>query len=214
MDGCRGPASPIRRLAENPEVIDPEAAIPRITTERLVLREWREADREPFAAMNADPRVMEHFPSTLTRAESDAMIDRIVARWRRDGHGLWAVERTEDGKFLGFTGLASPADAPDLPPFVEIGYRFAVPAWGHGYASEAARAAVGWGFEILGLEEIASWTAASNTRSQAVMRRIGMTHDSADDFDHPRLPEGHRIRRHVMYRLRRPAPPGVLPAAS
>jgi RimJ/RimL family protein N-acetyltransferase len=191
-------------LAENPEVIDPEAAIPRITTERLVLREWREADREPFAAMNADPRVMEHFPSTLTGAESDALIDRIVGRWRRDGHGLWAVERTEDGAFLGFTGLASPTDAPDLPPFVEVGYRFAVPAWGHGYASEAARAAVGWGFEILGLEEIASWTAASNTRSQAVMRRIGMTHDAADDFDHPRLPEGHRIRRHVMYRLRRP----------
>jgi RimJ/RimL family protein N-acetyltransferase len=193
-------------LAESPEVSDPEAAIPRITTERLVLREWREADREPFAAMNADPRVMEHFPSTLTRAESDAMIDRILARWRRDGHGLWAVERTEDGAFLGFTGLASPTDAPDLPPFVEIGYRFAVPAWGHGYASEAARAAVGWGFEVLGLDEIASWTAASNTRSQAVMRRIGMTHDPADDFDHPRLPEGHRIRRHVMYRLLRPEP--------
>jgi ribosomal-protein-alanine N-acetyltransferase len=198
-------------LAENPWVIDPEAAIPRIPTERLVLREWREADREPFAAMNADPRVMEHFPSTLTGAESDAMIDRIVARWRRDGHGLWAVERTDDGAFLGFTGLASPTDAPDLPPFVEIGYRFAVPAWGHGYASEAARAAVGWGFEVLGLDEIASWTAASNTRSQAVMRRIGMTHDPADDFDHPRLPEGHRIRRHVLYRLRRPEP---LPAGS
>jgi RimJ/RimL family protein N-acetyltransferase len=193
-------------LAENPWVIDPEAAIPRIPTERLVLREWREADREPFAAMNADPRVMEHFPSTLTGAESDAMIDRIVARWRRDGHGLWAVERTDDGAFLGFTGLASPTDAPDLPPFVEIGYRFAVPAWGHGYASEAARAAVGWGFEVLGLDEIASWTAASNTRSQAVMRRIGMTHDPADDFDHPRLPEGHRIRRHVLYRLRRSEP--------
>jgi RimJ/RimL family protein N-acetyltransferase len=193
-------------LGQNPAVIDPAAAIPRIATERLVLREWHEADREPFAAMNADPRVMEHFPSTLTRGESDAMIERIVARWRRDGHGLWAVERTEDGAFLGFTGLASPTDAPDLPQFVEVGYRFAVPAWGHGYASEAAGAAVTFGFEVLGLEEIASWTALSNTRSQAVMRRIGMTHDPADDFDHPRLPEGHPIRRHVMDRLRRPAP--------
>jgi ribosomal-protein-alanine N-acetyltransferase len=144
----------------------------------------------------------------LTLAESDALVDRIVDRWRRDGHGLWAVERTEDSAFLGFTGLAGADGSPGVPQLVEIGYRFAVPAWGHGYATEAARAAVAWGFEVLGVGEIASWTAVSNIRSQAVMRRIGMTHDPADDFDHPRLPEGHPLRRHVMYRLRRP---GSLP---
>jgi ribosomal-protein-alanine N-acetyltransferase len=180
------------------------AVIPRLATERLLLREWREADRKPFAALNADPHVMKHFPSTLSRAESDALVDRIVDRWRCDGHGLWAVERSANGVFLGFTGLAGLDDSPGMPPFVEIGYRFAVPAWGHGYATEAARAAVAWGFEVLGVGEIASWTAVSNMRSQAVMRRIGMTHDQADDFDHPRLPEGHPLRRHVMYRLRRP----------
>ena len=182
---------------------DAPAGIPRLVTERLLLREWRDADREPFAALNADPRVMEHFPSALTRPESDALVDRIVGHWRDDGLGLWAVERTADGVFLGFTGLAAPVGG-DMPPFVEVGWRFAVDAWGHGYATEAARAAVGWGFDVLGLEEIASWTTVANARSQAVMVRIGMTHDPADDFDHPRLPEGHPQRRHVLYRLRRP----------
>lgn len=186
---------------------DDPTAIPRLVTERLLLREWHDADREPFAEMNADPRVMEHFPSVLSRAESDDLVDRIVAHWAEEGHGLWAVERVEDGAFLGFTGLARPSGPPDMPPFVEVGWRFAVDAWGHGYATDAARAAVAWGFETLGLDEIASWTTRGNVRSQAVMRRIGMTHDPADDFDHPRLPAGHPQRRHVLYRLARPPAP-------
>jgi RimJ/RimL family protein N-acetyltransferase len=190
-------------------VTDSGAAIPRLATERLLLREWLAADREPFAELNGDPRVMEHFPSLLNREESDALIERIVAHWQADGHGLWAVERTADGVFLGFTGL-TPGGSAEMPPFVEVGWRFAVHAWGQGYATEAARAAVAWGFEVLGLDEIASWTTVANVRSRAVMERIGMTHDSADDFDHPRLPVGHPQRRHVLYRLRRPAPlPGA-----
>jgi RimJ/RimL family protein N-acetyltransferase len=209
MDGCRGPVSPICRVGENPEMpARSDAAIPRLVTDRLALREWRDADREPFAAMNADPRVMEHFPAILTRTASDAFVDRIVARWSEDGHGLWAVEQTADGAFLGFTGLAAPVvDVPGMPPFVEVGWRFAVDAWGHGYATEAARAAVAWGFEVLGIDEIASWTTVANARSRAVMERIGMTHDPADDFEHPRLPVGHPQRPHVLYRLRRPVTP-------
>ena len=173
-------------------------AIPRLATDRLLLREWHDEDRDPFAAMNADARVMEHFPAALSRAESNALVDRIVAHWRDDGHGLWVVERTSDGAFLGFTGLAAPTGTPGMPPFVEVGWRFAVDA------SEAARAAVAWGFEVLVLDEIASWTTVANLKSRAVMERIGMTHDPADDFDHPRIPVGHPQRRHVMYRLPRP----------
>jgi RimJ/RimL family protein N-acetyltransferase len=184
----------------------PGPAIPRLATERLLLREWRDADREPFAAMNMDPRVMEHFPATLTRSESDGLVDRIVGHWRVERCGLWAVERTEDGVFLGFTGLTARDRSTGMPPFVEVGWRFAVEAWGHGYATEAAWAAVGWGFDVLGLDQIASWTTVGNVRSQAVMRRIGMTHDPADDFDHPRLAAGHPQRHHVLYRLFRPEP--------
>jgi RimJ/RimL family protein N-acetyltransferase len=154
--------------------------------------------------MNADPRVMEQFPSVLTRLDSDGLVDRIVERWRDTGYGLWAVERTEDRAFLGFTGLAEPEPSAGMPRFVEVGWRLAVDAWGRGYATEAARAAVGWGFDVLGLEEIASWTTVGNARSRGVMERIGMTHDPADDFDHPRLPVGHPLRRHVLYRLRKP----------
>jgi RimJ/RimL family protein N-acetyltransferase len=180
------------------------AATPKLTTERLLLRGFRDADREPLAAMNGDPEVMEHFPATLTRAESDALLDRIVARWASDGHDLWAVERLADRAFLGFTGLARLAWLPaaDRP---EIGWRFVRSAWGHGYATEAARAALRFGFEVVRVPEIVSVTTVGNVRSRAVMERIGMTRDPADDFLHPNIPPGHRLRPHVMYRLSREA---------
>jgi RimJ/RimL family protein N-acetyltransferase len=181
------------------EAADPADAIPELATDRLLLRGFREADREPFAALNADPAVMEHFPARLTRDESDAMVDRILARWAADGHGLWAVERIAGGAFLGFTGLARLAwvEGP------EIGWRFARSAWGQGYATEAARAALRWGFAVREFPEIVSVTTVGNARSRAVMERIGLHRDPADDFLHPNLPDGHPLRPHVLYRLRR-----------
>jgi ribosomal-protein-alanine N-acetyltransferase len=158
-----------------------------------------DADRAPFAAINADPDVMEHFPATLTRVESDALVDRILERWAADGHGLWAVERLDGGRFLGFTGIARLAWL-ETP---EIGWRFARSAWGHGYATEAARAALEWGFGTLGLAEVVSVTTVGNVRSIQVMERIGMTRRPSDDFLHPALPADSPLRPHVLYRLRR-----------
>ncbi|HEY7131495.1 MAG TPA: GNAT family N-acetyltransferase [Candidatus Limnocylindrales bacterium] len=173
--------------------------IPELETDRLRLRAFAGADLEPFAELNADPEVMEHFPARLTRQESDAFAGRIARRWTEDGHGLWAVERLADGAFLGFTGIARLAWLP-LP---EVGWRFARFAWGHGYATEAAREALRWGFEEGDFAEIVSVTTIANERSQAVMRRLGMTRDPADDFLHPNLPDGHPLRPHVLYRLSR-----------
>jgi RimJ/RimL family protein N-acetyltransferase len=178
----------------------------RLTTDRLILRRWREADLAPFAALNADPAVMEHFPAPLTRAESDAMVERIDAEFDRRGFGLWAIEVTGTGEFIGFTGLSVPRFEAAFTPAVEVGWRLARAAWGHGYASEAARRALRFGFEDAGLDEIVSFTSVPNTRSQAVMRRIGMRHDPAGDFDHPVLERGHRLSRHVLYRAARPRP--------
>jgi ribosomal-protein-alanine N-acetyltransferase len=174
---------------------------PELRTERLLLRRWRESDRQPFAALNADPAVMEHFPAPLTRAESDAMVDRIEAAFERDGYGLWAVEPLETGRFVGFVGLNRVPYETPFTPAVEVGWRLAREAWGRGYASEAARAALGFAFTALGLDEIVSFTVPANLRSRAVMERIGMTRDVAGDFDHPRIAAGHRLRRHVLYRL-------------
>ena len=168
---------------------------------RVLLRSWRDADHAPFAALNADPAVMEHFPATQTAEQSDALIRRIQALIDERGWGSWAVE--VDGQLAGFTGLTRPAFSAHFTPCVEIGWRLARPFWGHGYASEAARLALAFGFETLGLDEIVSFTATTNTRSQAVMQRLGMQHDPADDFDHPSLPAGHRLQRHVLYRLPR-----------
>ena len=180
-----------------------------IVTPRLRLRTWRESDLEPFAALNADPVVMAHFPQRLTREETQAMIGRIEDGFRRHGFGLWAVEVPGVADFIGYVGLSVPVFEAAFTPCVEIGWRLAAGHWGRGYATEAARAAVGYGFGLLGLREIVSFTVPANVRSRAVMRRIGMTRDPAEDFDHPRLPEGHRLRRHVLYRLVAPSDAGM-----
>lgn len=174
---------------------------PVLTTDRLILRRWRKEDREPFAALNADPQVMEHFPEPLTRSQSDAMVDRFEEGFRERGFGFWAVEIAATGSFVGFTGLSVPRFQAHFTPSVEIGWRLARAAWGHGYASEAARAALEFAFQDAGLPEVVSFTAATNLRSQAVMRRIGMARDADGDFDHPAVPEGSPLRRHVLWRM-------------
>ena len=144
-------------------------AIPELTTDRLRLRGFTDADRAPFAAMNADPDVMEHFPSTLTRTESDALVDRILTRWAEDGHGLWAVERLDDGRLLGFAGIARLAWL-ETP---EIGWRFARFAWGHGYATEAARVCVDYAFAVMGWERVVARARPGNAASLRVMEKLG-----------------------------------------
>jgi RimJ/RimL family protein N-acetyltransferase len=174
---------------------------PRLRTERLLLRRWLARDRRPFAALNADADVMEHFPATLSRAESVAMIERTEACFERRGYGLWALELASEQRFIGFTGL-SPVDIPvAFAPAVEIGWRLARPFWGRGLASEAAAAVVAFGFTERDLREIVSFTAVGNARSRAVMERLGMHHDAQEDFDHPLLGEADLLRRHVLYRL-------------
>ena len=174
-----------------------------IRTERLLMRRWRESDRGPFAAMNADPEVMRYFPETLDRAASDAYMDRIEALIQHQGFGLWALELTETGRFLGFTGLNP------MPPGVpgaggmEVGWRLASHAWHQGFATEAATAALDVGFRGVGLAEIWSMTAVLNEPSQAVMRRLGMT--LYGHFEHPRVAVGHPVRPHVVYRIARPS---------
>lgn len=173
-----------------------------IRTERLLLREWREGDRDDWAAMNADPEVMEFFPSTLDRAESDAAFDRFSTALEAQGWGLWAVEH--EGRFLGFTGLSPVSFEAPFTPATEVGWRLRRDVWGHGFATEAARAAVRFAFDELGLPEIVSFTSVGNARSRAVMERLGMTHDPSDDFDNPNVAVGSALRRHVLYRLESP----------
>jgi RimJ/RimL family protein N-acetyltransferase len=173
-----------------------------IRTERLIMRRWREADREPFAALNADPEVMRYFPAPLDRAASDALVDRIEDLFRQQGFGLWALEVSRTGEFIGFTGLnPMPAGVPGAGG-MEVGWRLARGGWHQGYASEAAAAAAVVAFQGAGLAELWSMTAASNEPSQAVMRRLGMTWHA--DFDHPRVQPGHPLRPHVLYHLARP----------
>lgn len=172
-----------------------------LKTARLLLRRWRETDHAPFAALNADPTVMEYFPDRLTPAESDDLLARIEAGFATRGYGLWALEVRATGEFVGFTGLAVPSFNAHFTPTVEVGWRLARSAWGKGYATEAGLASIAFGFADAGLEEIVSFTSATNVRSRAVMERIGMTHDPADDFDHPGLEETDPLRPHVLYRI-------------
>jgi RimJ/RimL family protein N-acetyltransferase len=172
-----------------------------LRSERLLLRPWRESDRLPFRELNADPRVMEFMPELLTAEASDALLNRAQEHFSRHGFGPFAVELLDSGSFIGFIGLSVPAfDAPFMPA-VEIGWRIAFEHWGKGLASEGARAALGFGFNDVGLEQVVSFTAPANLRSRRVMETLGMTHDPRDDFDHPNLPEGHPLRRHVLYRI-------------
>jgi RimJ/RimL family protein N-acetyltransferase len=172
------------------------AIVDDIQTARLRLRRWRPDDRPAFARLNADPRVMEHFPSVLTREASDALADLIDLHFERHGYGLWAVEIPGTAPFAGFIGLSVPAFAAPFTPCVEIGWRLAAGHWGCGYAVEGARAVLACAFDTLDLDEVVSFTVPANVRSRRVMERIGMSHDPADDFDHPA-----GAGRHVLYRI-------------
>ena len=175
-----------------------------IRTPRLLLRPWRDSDLDRFAEMNADRRVMEFFPAPLSREESDAGVRRIRSHFDEHGFGLWAVEIPDRAPFIGFTGLMPPRFEAHFTPAIEVGWRLAFEHWGRGYATEAARAALDYGFEILRLGEIVSFTTTSNLRSRRVMEKIGMYHDARGDFDHPLIAEGHPLRAHVLYRVARP----------
>lgn len=169
---------------------------------RLRLRQWQTADRAPFAALNADPAVMAHFPAPLTRVQSDALAERLQGLIAQHGWGFWALELRADGRFIGFVGLnPAPAGLP-FAPAVEIGWRLAHAHWGQGLASEAARQAVSFAFDALNLPEVVAFTALPNQRSRAVMARLGMR--ESGQFEHPALPHGHALRRHWLYRLGRP----------
>ena len=176
-----------------------------IETERLILRAFRDEDRAPFAALNADPRVAEWLGGPIDRAASDALVDRVNAHIAEHGFGFWAAERRSDGVLVGMIGLGVvKPEALPVGPAVEIGWRLIHDAWGGGYATEGASAALGWGFANLDVPEVIAFTGRTNLKSQAVMRRVGMTPDPARDFDHPRLAEDHPLRRHVVFAAKRP----------
>jgi RimJ/RimL family protein N-acetyltransferase len=172
-------------------------------TSRLLLRPWRDQDIAGMVAMNADPRVMEHFLGTLTPAEIQAMVARSQQHFIHHGFGLWAVEAVGIADFLGFVGLSVPKFESHFTPCVEVGWRLLHEHWGRGYATAAARAALAFGFEDRNLEQIVSFTVPANHRSRRVMERLGMTHSPADDFDHPNVPPNPPLRRHVLYRITR-----------
>lgn len=172
-----------------------------LRTERLLLRPWRDTDRDAFAAMSVDHEVMQFFPSLLTRAEADAGVKRSIAQFATYGWGYWAVEIPGVAEFIGFVGIKQVPFTAHFTPAVDLGWRLARAYWGQGLATEAARAAIKFGFETLGLSSIVSYTAVPNVRSIRVMERLGMTRDVDGDFDHPLVPPGHWLRRHVLYRL-------------
>lgn len=177
-------------------------ALVRLETRRLMLRPWREADRAPFAALNADPRVTGHLGGVLDRVGSDALVDRVLKGFAEHGYGPWALEVKGGPAFIGFCGIWQPGFTAHFTPCTEVGWRLAFEAWGNGYATESAEAALAYGFDALGLTEIVAYTAPDNLRSRRVMERLGMSHDPADDFERPPLTEGDAARPHVLYRLR------------
>ena len=176
---------------------------------RVILRAWQPADLPAFAALNADPQVVEFLPRELSREESDALARRCQQGLDARGYGLWAVGVPGVADFIGYTGLSVPAFEASFTPCVEIDWRIARAHWGRGYATEAARVALAVGFGPAALEEIVSFTVPTNRRSRAVMERLGMVHHPEEDFDHPLLPAGHRLRRHVLYRLKKPTSPAT-----
>lgn len=176
-------------------------AVESFTTERLLLRRWRESDRSPFRALNADARVMEFLPAILRPEESDRLMENIERHFQEHGFGLFAAELCSTHTFIGFIGLAIPGFKVPFLPAVEIGWRLAADHWGQGLATEGAREVLRHAFEVLRLNSIVSFTVPANLRSRRVMGKLGMTHDPLDDFEHPHLPEGHPLRRHVLYRL-------------
>ena len=169
-------------------------------SERLGFRRWKTSDHAPFAALNANPDVMEFFPKTLSRTESDALIERIEAHFEEKGYGLWAVERKEDGEFIGFIGLLDVNFDIGIDGATEIGWRLDQEFWKKGYATEGANACLGYAYHELGKKEIYSFTSAVNAPSETVMKRIGM--EKMGEFDHPRVPEGSPLKRHVLYRIK------------
>jgi len=175
-----------------------------LATDRLRLRRWRDSDLAPFAALNADPVVMRHFPEPLDRVASDALVGRIEAHFDRHGFGPWVVEVPGVTDCAGFVGLMVPTFEAHFTPCIEIGWRLARPYWGKGYATEAAGAALGYAFNTLHVDEVVAITVPANRPSRAVMERLGMVYDPAGDFDHPNLPAGHALQRHVLYRKQRP----------
>jgi ribosomal-protein-alanine N-acetyltransferase len=179
------------------------ASLITLDTPRLRLRPWRETDLDAFAALNADPEVMEYFPARLTPTESDAMAARIATFFEQRGYGFWAVEEKGGDPFVGFIGLAVPRHEMPFMPCVEIGWRLARKYWGRGYAQEGARASLAFAFENLKLDEVVAFTSAINERSWRVMDAIGMKRAHGEDFNHPALPGEHRLQPHILYRISR-----------
>ncbi|MGI9504850.1 MAG: GNAT family N-acetyltransferase [Geminicoccaceae bacterium] len=174
-----------------------------LRTERLLLRRLRSNDIDTFAAMNADAEVMRYFPACLDRAETEALIARMNRHFERYGFGWWAVEAQDTAAFVGFVGLLVPAFHAHFTPCVEVGWRLVRHCWGQGYATEAGRASINFAFEQLEVDEVVSMAVAANERSRRVMAKLGMNRRPADDFGHPKLPFGHPLRHHVLYRLKR-----------
>jgi 3-dehydroquinate dehydratase / shikimate dehydrogenase len=173
-----------------------------VETNRLILRHWRETDFEPFAKLNADPRVMEYFPAPFRRDETKAMLKVLKEKFQKFGYSFWATELKATQEFIGFVGLNIPGYDLPFSPCVEIGWRLSFAHWGKGYAPEAATACLEHGGRTLGLKEIVAFTAESNVRSRRVMEKIGMRYDAHGDFSHPKLSSDHPLSRHVLYRFR------------